>query len=100
MLRNPASTPSSREVQPEDTQKGHSDEWAELAAMTGFVPEPPLGQLKARPQVTDPLPEPQPEPIAEPTEAAENVALLDNDDLRESEETTTKTPAIPNSKRL
>ena len=91
MLRNPASNPSSGEAQPEDLQKSHPDEWTELAAMTGFVPEPPPGQAKARPQVTPSLPEPQSEPIAEPTEAAENVALLDNDDLRESEETTTKT---------
>lgn len=91
MLRNSSAKPSSSETQPEDIQSDHLDEWEELAAMTGFVPELPPGKFKARPPVTPPISEPQSEAVVDTTEEPDEVSLLDEEDLRESEETAAKT---------
>ena len=93
ILRNPSPTTASSESQPENTRTTDPDEWAQLAAMTGFVPEPPPGKLKPRQHSTPSSPkvECSPESIAAPAEEPENTALLDEEDLRESEETTAKT---------
>ncbi|MDX2244967.1 MAG: TrbI/VirB10 family protein [Leptolyngbyaceae cyanobacterium bins.302] len=91
MLRNPSTKLSSNETQSEDIQNNHLDEWGELAAMTGFVPEPPPGKVKARSLITSPTSEPQFEAIIDTTEEPDKVSLLDDEDLRESEETAAKT---------